>query len=274
MLRRMKAAAKISRIIDELGWSQSKLARVAGLKQRTVSYIVGGNREPSVTSAIAIAAALKVPVEWLWDASAEFPAPAQGAGGPPLQSVPEAAIVEEVLRRKRFAREAFETLLDRYMKFREFYRSLCSMPTEQLQSVKDESRRMWTEFEDARHSYFHTYRAWHDYEERWYQINFLGRLDEPDADEMFKTMVVLRGTGTPDQLLSSVKKVLRIWTGPRAPRESVDHVAQIIFDSQDRSFFVGSSEEVATANRTLANSSRRAKDLVKKKSLKRARSKK
>jgi transcriptional regulator with XRE-family HTH domain len=70
-LQGMKAAAKIAELLEKRGWSQSNLARAAGLNQRQVSYIIKEGREPGVKAGLAIAIALRVSPHWLWSQSSD-----------------------------------------------------------------------------------------------------------------------------------------------------------------------------------------------------------
>lgn len=59
-------AKRVNRIMLERGMSQADLARKTGLTTSNIAYIVNGKtKDPRISSAIAIAKALNVPLSYL-----------------------------------------------------------------------------------------------------------------------------------------------------------------------------------------------------------------
>jgi len=51
--------------IEERDWSNSELARRAGISQSTVSMIIGGQNKPGLDFCVGVARAFKVPAEYV-----------------------------------------------------------------------------------------------------------------------------------------------------------------------------------------------------------------
>ncbi len=75
----MTLAEKIRALLRERGWSQSELARRAGLKQRAVCYVASDGRPARADAGVAIAKALSVSTDWLFDDNQDWPPPRQAA---------------------------------------------------------------------------------------------------------------------------------------------------------------------------------------------------
>ena len=92
---RMNAGQKISRLLADRLWSQAALAQRASINPATLNAIVRGNI-PRVNNAIAIAQALNVPVDWLFDDVQDWPPPEPGTERPYLS---DGEMVYEAQRR-------------------------------------------------------------------------------------------------------------------------------------------------------------------------------
>lgn len=68
--------AKIKALLDARGLSQNELARLAGVHQPRISEWFGGSGGPSLLTALRIARALGVPLEYLADDGQDAPDPA------------------------------------------------------------------------------------------------------------------------------------------------------------------------------------------------------
>ena len=86
---------KIVLLLRERGWSQSELARRAGINQGTLNAIIRGN-VPRVPNAIGIARTFGVPVEWLFDVNAPWPPP---DSKDTLTACSDGEVQEEAVRR-------------------------------------------------------------------------------------------------------------------------------------------------------------------------------
>ncbi|MBR2680060.1 MAG: helix-turn-helix transcriptional regulator [Exiguobacterium sp.] len=61
-------AERVNRIMDERGMSQADLARKTGMTTSNIAYLVGGKtKDPRLSSVIALAKALDVPLSYLAD---------------------------------------------------------------------------------------------------------------------------------------------------------------------------------------------------------------
>jgi transcriptional regulator with XRE-family HTH domain len=59
-------AERVNRIMDERGMSQADLARKTGMTTSNIAYLVGGKtKDPRLSSVIALAKALDVPLSYL-----------------------------------------------------------------------------------------------------------------------------------------------------------------------------------------------------------------
>ncbi len=76
----MTAREKLNRLIDDR--NRANVARRCGLKASTMHAICHRGVEPRVGNAIKIARELKVPVEWLFDDTADWPPPSADTNGP------------------------------------------------------------------------------------------------------------------------------------------------------------------------------------------------
>ncbi len=102
----VKSDEKIQKLLIDRGWSQSELARQAGVNQRSVAYAASGEREPRVRTAVAIAKALAVDVAWLWGDDSWPPI----QHGLKLSSASRISLVEEVARRRDETFEEIKTI--------------------------------------------------------------------------------------------------------------------------------------------------------------------
>lgn len=59
-------AERVNKIMDERGMSQADLARKTGMTTSNIAYLVGGKtKDPRLSSVIALAKALDVPLSYL-----------------------------------------------------------------------------------------------------------------------------------------------------------------------------------------------------------------
>lgn len=63
--KRVAFAQKLKKAREAIGWSQARLAREAGLPQQTVNHYETAHREPSLSAAAALAAALGMTLDSL-----------------------------------------------------------------------------------------------------------------------------------------------------------------------------------------------------------------
>jgi transcriptional regulator with XRE-family HTH domain len=72
-----KLVNKILAALDAIGWNQVDLEREAGLPKNKISKWKGDEKggEPTARQALAIARAIKVPLDWLCDDTQDYPPP-------------------------------------------------------------------------------------------------------------------------------------------------------------------------------------------------------
>lgn len=74
----MKFSEKLKRLCGQRRWGQSNLLEfVPRVTKSTMSNWFSGKYKPDLDSALSIARALEVPLDWLADEDAEFPVPGQ-----------------------------------------------------------------------------------------------------------------------------------------------------------------------------------------------------
>lgn len=69
---------KLRRLLAEKGWPQAELARKASVCPSNLSNIFHRANNPQLSTALRIARALDVPLEWLADDAQEWPPPKPG----------------------------------------------------------------------------------------------------------------------------------------------------------------------------------------------------
>lgn len=69
----MRFAEKLDYLIELCGTNQSKLMRLTGIAQSSISQMTKGGRKPSMEQAFALARALGIPLDYLADDSQDEP---------------------------------------------------------------------------------------------------------------------------------------------------------------------------------------------------------
>jgi transcriptional regulator with XRE-family HTH domain len=101
----MRFAEKLERFTREK--NKAKIARAAGLPANAINEYIAKGYTPRADNALALAKALKVPLEWLVDDSRDYPPP-EPVPKPTVSDLPDYDLLLELAR--RFRREQIETL--------------------------------------------------------------------------------------------------------------------------------------------------------------------
>lgn len=218
----MRPAEKISKLLQERGWSQSQLARASGLRQRQVAYVVSGERQPKVSAALALADALNVDARWLWADDSRWPPPAPDALE--LRDLPDAIVMAEVFRRKRVARDALEKIVAQYEAARNALRQAqLSRNRDELDTRADAFLTQWRDLMYGGEAESKLIDPWIDYERQWRDLWLASAFeDSPLRAEMksvFSILLEARDADA-DRHKELFGQVLKIWF--EADRDSRD----------------------------------------------------
>ena len=108
----MTSSDKISRLLKEKGWTLAHLRRLCNLKPRHMAYVVAGEREPKVSTAVRIAEALNVSVHWLYDDGKDWEDREPISSGP-LEAVSDYELLNILLQRSMGAARGLEQAIKR-----------------------------------------------------------------------------------------------------------------------------------------------------------------
>lgn len=92
---------KLRRAIETDGRSRALIARSAGLKPSILNNYLNRGSAPMADAAFRLARALDLPIDWLLDDDADWPAPV--AQKPMLENISEEDLMTELARRQRHA---------------------------------------------------------------------------------------------------------------------------------------------------------------------------
>ena len=97
----MKFAEKLAQLTD--GKNKQRIGRDAGLPPTAISDYIAKNHIPRADTALKLARALKVPLEWLVDEAQEGPPPSASNSSPEsiLPNIPFGPLIRELARRYR-----------------------------------------------------------------------------------------------------------------------------------------------------------------------------
>jgi transcriptional regulator with XRE-family HTH domain len=107
----MQFTEKLKRLTDDMG--KARVSQDAGLPNSAISNYISKEQMPRGDKALALARALKVPLEWLLDDRQDWPPPALGA--PPddrLADIKDTVLMRELARRYRRELMNMKDLID------------------------------------------------------------------------------------------------------------------------------------------------------------------
>jgi len=212
----VKPAEKLSLLLEEKRVSRAEIAKAISVGYSTfMTYLQSPkSRMPAAGTAVAIARFLSVPSDWLWSED-DYPPP-------DLQNIsllPDAVVMEEILRRKRSIAEALDRLLTRYRELRAHHVRIFSDPTFTPEKVDMEpggaTRQTWDNFWNATHSYYKSIDHWMDFNSQWFKIDIYPDLDAPDFKEMMTAMDILSlAQKTPEKEIA-IRNLVANWGHPK-----------------------------------------------------------